>query len=93
MAYNIKNYTKLQAKKIGVVIKPSTRKNKKIDVFDKNGEKLASIGAIVYGDFPTFKEEKGKVFADQKRKNYKQRHEKDRHKKGSGGWFADNLLW
>jgi hypothetical protein len=29
----------------------------------------------------------------ERRKRYKQRHEKDRHNKGSAGWFADNILW
>lgn len=28
-----------------------------------------------------------------RRKRYKQRHEKDRHLKGSAGWFADQILW
>ena len=34
---------KERAKTLGVEIKPSTRKNKKLDVF-KQGEKVASIG-------------------------------------------------
>jgi hypothetical protein len=29
----------------------------------------------------------------ERRKRYKQRHEKDRHNKGSAGWFADQILW
>jgi len=29
----------------------------------------------------------------ERRKRYKQRHEKDRHIKDSAGWFADNILW
>ncbi len=93
MPYKIKTYTKNKAKQLGVVVKQSTRKGKKIDVFDKYGKKLASIGALGYSDYPTFIEEKGKLFAEQKRKNYKARHQKDRTKKYSNGWFADNLLW
>lgn len=93
MSYQIKQYTKDKAKKLGVTIKQSTRKGKKIDVFDKDGNKLASIGALGYSDYPTFLENKGKEFADQKRKNYKSRHEKDRSVKYSNGWYADNLLW
>ena len=93
MSYQIKQYTKDKAKKIGVTIKQSTRKGKKIDVFDKEGNKIATIGALGYGDYPTFMQEKGKEFADQKRKNYKARHQKDRIKKNTNGWFADNLLW
>jgi hypothetical protein len=93
MPYTIKNYTKQRAKELGVVVKPSTRKGKKIDVFDKEGNKLASVGALGYGDYPTFMQNEGKQFAEQKRKNYKIRHQKDRTKKYSNGWFADNLLW
>lgn len=93
MSYQIKQYTKDKAKKLGVTIKQSTRKGKKIDVFDKDGNKISSIGALGYGDYPTFMKEKGKEFADQKRKNYKARHQKDRSIKYSNGWYADNLLW
>ena len=90
--YEISNYSKQQAKKLGVQIKPSTRKDKKIDVF-KNREKVASIGAKGYKDFPTFKKEKGLAFAEERRRLYKERHEKDRHKKGSAGFYADKILW
>lgn len=90
--YEITNYSKQQAKKLGVQIKPSTRKDKKIDVF-KNNEKVASIGAKGYKDFPTFKKEKGLSFAETRRRLYKERHEKDRHKKGSAGYYADKILW
>lgn len=93
MAYKITAYTKEQARKMGVQVRPSMTKGKKIDVFDNDGKKLASIGAIGYGDYPTFRKERGQRFADQRRQAYKKRHEKDRHKKGTPGWFADNLLW
>jgi hypothetical protein len=93
MAYKITSYTKAQAKKIGVKVAPSKTKGKKIDVFNKEGKKVASVGALGYNDYPTFKEKKGKKYADERRKLYKQRHEKDRHVKGSNGYYADKLLW
>lgn len=93
MAYRIKPYSLRQAVKLGVTIKPSTVEGKKIDVFDKEGKKLASIGAIGYGDYPTFWEKKGKEFADEKRRLYKLRHAKDRVVKGSAGYYADRILW
>ena len=77
----------------GVTIKPSTVEGKKIDVFNKKGEKLASIGAIGYGDYPTFWEQKGKEFADEKRRLYKMRHAKDRVVRGTAGYYADKILW
>lgn len=90
--YEITSYSQEQAKRLGVTIKPSTNKKKKIDVF-KNGEKIASIGAVGYGDYPTFMKTKGKEYADKRRKAYKSRHEKDRHIKGTAGFFADQILW
>tara|TARA_Y100000114_G_scaffold29052_1_gene24814 strand:- start:4177 stop:4455 length:279 start_codon:yes stop_codon:yes gene_type:complete len=92
MKYKIKRYTYAQAKKLGVVVKPSTRKGKKIDVF-KNGKKVASVGAIGYNDYPTWTQKKGKAFADKRRKAYKIRHAKDRKVRGSAGYYADKLLW
>jgi hypothetical protein len=55
--YQITDYSKARAEELGVTIKPSTRKGKKIDVF-KNNEKVASIGALGYGDFGTFQKQK-----------------------------------
>ncbi len=71
MGYRIKPYTFRRARALGVTVKPSTRKGKKIDVF-KNGKKVASVGAIGYGDFPTFTMQRGKAFADKRRKAYRE---------------------
>lgn len=90
--YEITSYSQEQAKRLGVMIKPSTNKKKKIDVF-KDGDKIASIGAMGYGDYPTFMKTKGKEYADKKRQAYKKRHEKDRHVKGTNGYYADQILW
>jgi hypothetical protein len=74
-------------------VKPSTSKDKKIDVY-KNGQKIASVGAAGYKDYPTFLRKKNNLeYANNRRKLYKQRHENDRHKKWSNGWLADKLLW
>lgn len=90
--YQITEYSYQQAKRLGVSIKPSSNKKKKIDVF-KDGNKIASIGAMGYGDYPTFMKTQGKEFADKKRQAYKKRHEKDRHAKGTNGYYADQILW
>ena len=97
MAYRIKNYTKQQANKLGVEVRPSKVKGKKIDVY-KDGKKIASVGALGYNDYPTFmeKEQTGivpKGHANSRRKEYKRRHDKDRKVRGSRGWWADKLLW
>lgn len=95
--YRIQKYTFDKAKKIGVIVKPSSVKGKKIDVF-KNGSKIASIGALGYKDYPTFMvlELKGLVpkgHAKKRREQYKKRHSKDLKVKWSNGWLADQLLW
>lgn len=97
MAYKILPYSFRKAKELGVVIKPSSNLLKKIDVF-KNGKKIASIGAKGMSDYPTYleKEKKGyypKGYANQRRKLYKIRHEKDRHIVGTNGYYADKILW
>jgi len=89
--YQITDYSYAQAKKLGVDIKPSTKKNKKIDVF-KDGKKLHSIGGKGYKDYPNYLKE-NKNLADERRKLYKIRHEKDRKIIGSAGFFADKILW
>ena len=100
MPYNITAYTYKQAKRIGVTVKPSTDKTKKIDVFRKEGKgknktmkKIASVGAAGMNDFPTYIQKKGLAFAKTRRRLYRMRHERDRHIKGSRGWLADQLLW
>ncbi len=101
MSYTITTYTKNKAKKLGVIVKRSTNKKKKIDVFrkikNKDGKmvlkKLASVGAINYNDYPTFIKTKGKAYADKRRKLYKIRHNKNRHKKETPSYWADQLLW
>jgi hypothetical protein len=91
--YIIKPYTYKQAKKLNVIVKPSRLKNKKIDVFNKLGKKIVSVGAKGYADYPTYLLIFGKKYADARRKLYKIRHQKDRLKKGTAGYYADKLLW
>ena len=90
--YVITKYTRDQAKLLGVSVKHSTNPTKKIDVF-KDGKKIASCGGMGYSDYPTFWKNEGKAVADEHRRRYKQRHEKDRHVVGSPGYYADKLLW
>ena len=90
--YKIRNYTRRRAKQIGVKIKLSTNKTKKIDVY-KDARKIASVGANGMNDFPTYIQTKGLKFAKTRRRLYRIRHNKDRHVKWSNGWLADKLLW
>ena len=91
MSYTITDYSKKQAKKLGVKIQPSNKKNKKIDIIFKN--KIISIGDSRYKDYGIFLKEEGKSIADEHRKAYKLRHNKDRKIKNSKGYWADKILW
>ena len=92
--YTISEHTKQNAKRLNVIVKPSTNKNKKLDVFDKkSGKKLASIGACGMLDYPSYIKTKGFEYAQERRRLYKLRHNKDRIVKGSNGFYADKLLW
>jgi len=91
--YIITKYTKNKAKKLNVIILSSYKKNKKIDVYDKYGNFLVSIGDINYLDYPNYLKHYGKKIADERKRLYKIRHKKDRLEKGSAGYYADQLLW
>ena len=91
MTYSITAHTRRQAEKLGVEVRPSTTKGKKIDVL-KDGKKIAAVGALGYGDYTTFLQQ-DKAMAERRREAYKKRHQKDRIVRGSPGYYADKLLW
>jgi hypothetical protein len=90
--YKITDRQKRNAASLGVTIKPSTNKSKKIDVFN-NGKKIASIGAIGYKDFDIHLKESGRAYAEERRRLYQIRHKDNRNKKGTPGYYADRILW
>lgn len=95
MVYQIKPRQKEAARKIGVTIKPSKNKGKKLDVL-KGGKKVASIGAKGMNDYATYIKTKGKPFADKRKSLYMQRHKKDKtYKDGklTPGYFSKKILW
>ena len=88
--YKILPYTFKKAKALNVIVKPSNRKNKKIDVFDKWGNYIVSIGDNRYLDYAYYLKFLGKKIADQKKTNYNLRHNKNN---GVAGYYAKKLLW
>lgn len=97
MPFTIRPYHRKQAKRLGVTIRKSRNKGKKLDVL-KNGQKVAAIGASGYKDYAEYlaMEKAGKVAkgtAAAKRKAYKARHQKYRTKKESAAYYADQILW
>jgi hypothetical protein len=72
--YRIKERQRQAAKRLNVAIRPSSDKNKKLDVY-KNGFLIARIGAAGYGDYASYQQEekKGAVApgtADKRRELY-----------------------
>ena len=90
--YIISEYTKRKAAELGVEIKPSTNKNKKIDIF-KDGVFLFSIGAAGYFDYAQYIKKFNKRYADERRRLYRLRHARNIQKKYSPAWYAAELLW
>ena len=91
--YVILPYTKKKAKELKVIIEPSKKKSKKIDVYDKDGYFIVSIGAYGAMDYAYYLKYYGKPVAEERRRLYKIRHKKDRLVKGTAGYYADKLLW
>jgi len=91
--YHITNYTRKRAKQLGVRVDHSANAEKKIDVYDKKGNLLASVGARGMNDFPTYILKRGLKYAKTRRRLYRIRHSKDRNRKGTPGYYADRLLW
>ena len=95
--YRIKAGQREAARRLGVAIRPSTTKGKKIDVF-KYGLKIASSGAEGYDDFWGYvqKEKAGRVpagTAAERRRLYKIRHADECAATGTPGYYACKILW
>ena len=82
MSYKILPQQRAAAKRLGVTIKPSEVK----------GKKIADIGAIGYGDYWTYYQG-DKFLAREKRQAYKARHEGEQNRIGSPGYYAWYILW
>ena len=95
--YRVKTGQRLAARRLGVAIRPSTVKGKKLDVY-KNGIQVASIGDIQYGDYWTYVQDEKynrapKGTAAQRRRLYKVRNANECAAKGTVGFFACRILW
>ncbi len=92
--YTITDYTKEQAKKLGVEVKQSTKKNKKIDIYDKrDGQYITSVGQLGYMDYPTYLKQYGRQIADKRREAYYKRFGKKAEKPYTNAFYAAKLLW
>jgi len=88
--YKIKKYSYDKADDLDIKIKPSRRKNKKIDIY-KDGKFITSVGDVRYNDYPTYIDKFGYDYADERRKLYYKRHGKTI--RGLKDFYAKELLW
>ncbi len=93
MTYKITSYSYKKAKQLNVVIKPSEKANKKIDIYDKNNNYICSIGAKNYGDYPTFLLTHTQEYANKKRQSFHSRFRRFKDKIGTPAYYALNILW
>lgn len=92
MAYKPTKRQLMNAQKLGVMIVPSSNLRKKLDVY-RNGKKISEIGAIGYMDYSSYIRTEGLIFANERQRLYRIRHENDRNRKGTAGFYADKILW
>jgi hypothetical protein len=87
--YQIEPHHRQKARELGVQIYPSKKGNYKLDVY-KKGQYITSIGDIRYKDFVMYWKEKGKAYAEERRRLYHGRHKND---KSLRGLLVAYLLW
>ena len=90
--YVITQYSFDKARELGLSIKISKNKLKKIDVY-KDNIFLNSIGDSRYNDYPHYCIIYNKDYADKRKLLYHNRHKKNADVKYSKQWLAINLLW
>ena len=89
--YKITQYSYDRADELGVIIKPSKKGNYKIDVFQKSGDYITSIGHRQYKDFGQYLENNGEEYALYRRSLFYKRHKN--YPKYSRGWYSSYILW
>ena len=92
--YEIQSYTYKQAEALGLIVKPSVKTNKKIDVYDKrDNQYITTVGDSRYGDYPTYIKSYGKDYADKRRYAFHKRFKTYESKPYSNIYFSSKLLW
>ena len=89
--YHITDYTYERAKEINVIVQPSKRKHKKIDVYNMQGQYITSIGYLSMSDYPTYIKSHGLDYANERRKRFYQRFNDIQI--NTPMWYAAFLLW
>lgn len=87
MTHIISKHSKIQAKKLNLIIKVSNKKGKKIDVYDADNNYINSIGAIGYNDYGSYLNIYNLEYANQRKKLYILRHKKNSDAKYLKQWL------
>ena len=90
--YIVTTYTYDKAKQLGLTVKVSKNKSKKIDVY-KDNVYINSIGDSMYQDYPHYIITYNKEYADKRKLLYINRHKRNVDVKYSKQWLALKLLW
>ena len=90
--YIITQYSYDKAKELGLTIKLSQFKMKKLDVY-KDNVYINSIGDSRYNDYGSYCILFNKEYANERKRLYHIRHKKNANIKYSKQWLALNLLW
>ena len=89
--YVITSYTRRRARELGVQVRVSNKKGKKIDVY-KDGAFVVSIGSLGMGDYPSYLKSHGASLARARQRSYLARS-RAHTRPGSAGYYARKLLW
>lgn len=89
-SYVVTDYTRQQARRLGLEVRSSTRAGKKIDVY-RDGKYIGSAGQLGFDDYPNYIKKKGQAYAEERRRLYRARHTEG--PKDTPSWLAWNLLW
>lgn len=96
MSYPITAEIKNRAKTLGITVKQSRNKEKKLDAY-KDNVFQASFGASSYNDYHTWKKTKGEAYANERRRLYHLRHKNEGPKIKNGkltaSYLAKAILW
>lgn len=91
--YHILPYTYQKARELNVIIHKSENPKYKLDVYEKNGVFICSVGSSMYMDYPHYILIKGLKYANERKRLYDLRHAKDMMRVGTKGYYAKRLLW
>jgi len=89
--YDITDYTRERARKLGYTVKASVHRGRKIDVF-KGDKYITSLGDTRYGDYGTFLESKDKGESKEKKRAYAEERRRLYHLRHTHPTFREKLV-